>query len=704
MPIRLSGMNSGLDTDSIVQALMASKTAKKTKIEHQKTQLEWKQNIWSELNTKIYSFYTNQVSKMRLQSGYVSKTATSSDTSKLTVTAGNNAANGSYKIKVKSLAASQYVTSAKLGANGDAKDINGEKITEKTKLSALGMKADGTNSIDVETKDGKSVSFTINENTTVKDFVDSMKGIGLTASYDEGQGRFFIGSPNSGSNQAFTIKMSAMESTQADKFAEVKEAVGYDTMSADIQKSVRESLQSISSDNSAENVATMLANIEAKSEEAVKETAQKYYSDKFSEQYEENYKSQYISVENDAINGVVKTVTADGEAALKESLGEEKYAKLSEDQKITELEKLAKTNAQKDIDALADQVVENGLTDAEAGINIADKASRTAAITNAVNAYAAVATTNRVTEEGSSTELQKLGLDTVDGSAVAEQSTGKGMVVIAASDTQVEVNGATLTSDSTTMSVNGLTLNLSGVTDDEVTVTVANDTSAVYDTIKDFINQYNSILTDLNGKYYASSAKDYAMLTDEQKEAMSEDEIEKWEDKIKDSLLRRDDTIGGLLTSMKESMTNVTITASNGKRYSLANLGIAMGSDYKERGLLHIRGDEDDKEYADKTNTLQNLLEEDPQIVQEVLSGIVGKLYSSMNEKMKSSTMSSAFTFYNDKQMTKQMTSYKSQIKDWEAKLAEYEEKYYRQFTAMEKAMAKINSTQSTFSSYMGIG
>ena len=70
-------------------------------------------------------------------------------------------------------------------------------------------------------------------------------------------------------------------------------------------------------------------------------------------------------------------------------------------------------------------------------------------------------------EAGSSAELQKIGLDTIDGSAVQESASGVGMVVVAAADSVVQVNGATLTSSKTSLNVNGLSLDLMDVTDGE---------------------------------------------------------------------------------------------------------------------------------------------------------------------------------------------------------------------------------------------
>ena len=344
--------------------------------------------------------------------------------------------------------------------------------------------------------------------------------------------------------------------------------------------------------------------------------------------------------------------------------------------------------------------IEDAVTYGSVDAGVAEKATRDADIIVAVDNYADQISSG--TGVAASSGLTKLGLDNIDGSAVKENASGTGMAVIAAADSVVQVNGATLTSSNTTLDVNGLTLDLVSASDKEVKVTVSNDSSAVYDSIKDFVEQYNSILSEMNKYYYASSARGYDPLTDDQKKEMSDDEVEKWETKIKDSLLRRDNTLEGIMQTMRTTMTGTTVTASNGKTYSLANLGITTGKDYKEYGLLHIKGDEDDEDYADSTNTLENLINEDPDVVQEVMSKIVTDLYSNLNKKMAATTMSSALTFYNDKEMTKQVTQYEKDIKEWKTKLADMEDRYYKQFTAMEKALASLQSQQSSLASYLG--
>ena len=55
-------------------------------------------------------------------------------------------------------------------------------------------------------------------------------------------------------------------------------------------------------------------------------------------------------------------------------------------------------------------------------------------------------------------------------------------------------------------------------------------------------------------------------------------------------------------------------------------------------------------------------------------------------------------------QIEKQLKSYESDISDWDKYLQKLEDRYYKQFTAMEKAMTKMNSSQSYLSQLMGGG
>lgn len=703
MPLRMTGMTSGLDTDSIVSALMEAQTTKKTKVENKKTKLEWTQNIWTGLNKKLYSFYTDSAGKMRFQSSYQTKKAASSDASILTATAQSSASSGSYTVKVNQLAAAQYVTSAKVSAKStDASGkVTESKVTSDTKLSALGFDTEGDTTIEI-TAGEKTINLNVDETTTVRDFVNALKDAGLNASFDEKQGRFFISAKESGADGKFTITSKTMTAEQVAAQNKLMDSVDYSNLSSDDQDTVKKILSDLKNAQDTSAATDAEKSLQDISDRTAKEKATEYYKNKLTDDMLSRY--QYETDGTDGTGDAHKAGDIDY-SKVKQALqnaGLDKNVYTESDRLIVLKQKIIEPTvtenlASDEYTAKISDAVENGLNDA----GIEKQSERYSTISLAVNGYAQAMKDG--TEQSKESALKLLGMDDIDGSAVKESADGTGMVVIEAADSIVQVNGATLTSSNTTLDVNGLSLNLVSASDKEVKVTVSNDSTAVYDAIKDFVEQYNSALSEMNKYYYADSSRGYDPLTDDQKEAMSDEEVEKWETKIKDSLLRRDSTLSGILETFRTSLTGITVKASDGKTYSLANLGITTGKDYKEYGLLHIKGDEDDTDYADSENTLQSMINSDPDIVMEVMSGIVSNLYNNINKKISTTTtMKSALSFYNDKEMTKQMTQYKKDIKSWETKLSDMEDRYYKQFSAMETALSKLQSQQNSLASYLG--
>ena len=722
MPIRMTGLTSGLDTESIVNALMSAQRTKQTKVENKKQKLEWKQEIWKGLNTKIYGFYKDSLSKMKYASNYSTKKAAVSDSTKLTATASTKAAAGSYKVEIHSIASAQYVTCGKLSTYKDS-DGNDKTATSSTKLNDLGM----TSGTVLKLKVGdKSTALEVNDSTTIDDFVKFCSDAGLNATFDEKQQRFFLSSKDSGSENSFELSANDYSGDGKNIINNINDSVGLSNLTSEQKKTYNSIVYgaiSAKKEISSEDIATLqtLAKSSADAEATSKATA--FYRAKMEKGYtisDEAEKAIREKYKDDT------TLTdADKETAIQKEIDEKKK---------TEIDAAMATDESK---AAIAELVKKGITDATvtgAGLSSDDASKYTfaekterdkiaeEAVTNSVKAYNAVTKTGLTSESSalSALGMQNFSMEALkDKPGISETAPGKGMVLTKAKDTEVVYNGATLTSTTTSIDVAGVTLNLLGTTQTgeiqdpndpdkkipvygTVNVTVSNDTSAVYDTIKEFITEYNSILKTMNTYYDASSASSYEVLTDEQKEAMSDDEVDKWNTKIKDSLLRRDSTLSGLISTMKTNMMG-TVTASNGKTYSLANLGITTSSkNYNEGGLLHIKGDEDDDEFADSTNTLMQMLEEDPDTVKEVLSGLAKNLYDGLNKKMGTSTLSSALTFYNDKEMASQLSDYKKEISDWESKLSDMEERYYSQFSAMETALAKIQSQQNTLSSYLG--
>ena len=56
--LRMTGMYSGMDTESIVSQLVKTKSTKVTNLKNEQKKLEWKQTAWQDLNSKIYNMYS----------------------------------------------------------------------------------------------------------------------------------------------------------------------------------------------------------------------------------------------------------------------------------------------------------------------------------------------------------------------------------------------------------------------------------------------------------------------------------------------------------------------------------------------------------------------------------------------------------------------------------------------------------------------
>lgn len=725
MPIRMTGLNSGLNTESIVAALMSAQRTKMTKVENKKTKLEWKKDIWSSLNTKIYDFYTKSLSKMRLKSNYMTKAASSSNTTKVVAKASTKAATGTYTVKVNKLASTQYVSSGKLN-KVKVDDGNGNQVdadaTSKTKLKDLKDTSGNptfTNGTQIKIENGangQTVYLDVNEETTIQDFLDKCTSVGLTATFDEKQQRLFLSSEKSGEGNAFKITSSELSSNQQQASNDLKTLVGYKGLSSADKSTVDSLLAGLQ--NGTVTVADATQKLQEIGKAGVESDAEKK-ANRF-----------YYDVANKAAGDALSAAAAAGQSEA-DYLKANGYSNLDVtdsaavagakasyiDNKTTEL---LGTQQYKDDIAAA---IQNGISSTDVQNKLPgtpstdeflytfdDITTRTNNITNRI----ATATQNYYKEmhdnasdaNASGSALASLGLTNFDGTTEIKENdaanNGTGMVVIAAKDTEVEYNGATLTSNTTNISVSGLELEILGTTEGEtVNITVTNDVSGIYDTIKDFLSEYNALLKEMNSYYNADSAKGYDVLSDDEKEAMKDSEVEKWEDKIKDSLLRRDSTLNSIISSFRNKMMG-TFTASNGKTYSLSSIGISTSGDYAEGGLLHIRGDEDDAEYADEKNVLKQLLEEDPDAVTDVFTHLTESLYTDLQNKMSRTPLSSALTFYNDKEMNSQLSDYKTRISKLEAKFNEMEDRYYKQFTAMEKAMANMQSQQNSLASYLG--
>lgn len=273
---------------------------------------------------------------------------------------------------------------------------------------------------------------------------------------------------------------------------------------------------------------------------------------------------------------------------------------------------------------------------------------------------------------------------------------------------KIELNGVTYTSDTNTFEINGLTITANEVASG-ITLSTKQDTSGVYDNIKKLLKEYNDLMKEFATAYNADKATKYKMLTDDQKEEMSDDEVEEWENKIKEGLLSGDETISNIRSGLKSITTagiDVTLKDGTVKTMFLSDFGIGTGSYFateeNERDALHIDGDTDDSLTSGNTDLLRAFISSDPEAVQGFFIEFSRSMYSKMSDLMRGTEYSSSFTIYEDKLMASQYSAYNTKISDAEEALAAAQDKLYSKYAAMEKALAKINGSSGSLSSMFG--
>jgi flagellar hook-associated protein 2 len=209
--------------------------------------------------------------------------------------------------------------------------------------------------------------------------------------------------------------------------------------------------------------------------------------------------------------------------------------------------------------------------------------------------------------------------------------------------------------------------------------------------------------------FNADKATKYKMLTDDQKDEMSEKEIEEWEKKIKEGLLSGDETLSTIRTGLKGVISqgfDVTMKDGSTRKMYLADFGIGTGSYFtteeNERDLLHIDGDPDDTTTSSNTDLLNALVSSDPDAVQSFFTQFAKNLYGKMSDLMTRTEYKSAYTLYEDKLMASQYSSYTTKISSAQKALEAAQDRYYKKFSTMETALAKINSSSGSLSSFFG--
>ena len=564
MAIRITGMYSGLDTESIINELASAQSYKKTKLVKAQIKHSWKQDAWKALNTKIYSFY-QKLDDMRLQGSYKKKKTTVSDPNAVKVVSGENTVDGVHTLKVSQLAKQAYLTSANLETD------KGVRFRGGATLKQLGFT--GTGSISVNGALGQEVKIDVSEDMTINQFVDKIKETGLNANFDEGNQRIYISSKDTGKNANFFLSANdqngfkalgalGLLASPADpdslEVKDYKKWQSYLTDTAARQKVIDDevaarALAYKTENDELTNFIKALDDGNRYNEKKLKELdGFADYGDVSKAPYNGDYAKLKTAL-YDRIYGEEVEETKmkdDGVTPETDDEGNEIKVKVRKNGMYQDLEKLTK-----ELDDLEKAATPDAAAIAAKKTDIDNVKKEIKKAEDCYDYVNSIATNEETKKKNQDTITANAAMFTVDDSDpdnikvngtqalidkvkdevdakiaaaddfltnTSDYTKGKEAHKIQGRDAEFVLNGVNYTSYNNTLTVNGMTITaMEENPDKEITLSTTADTDGIYDMIKDLFKSYNELINEMDSLYNAEAAKDYEPLTSEEKDALT---------------------------------------------------------------------------------------------------------------------------------------------------------------------------------------
>ncbi len=301
-----------------------------------------------------------------------------------------------------------------------------------------------------------------------------------------------------------------------------------------------------------------------------------------------------------------------------------------------------------------------------------------------------------------------LGSTSPEGQDFLNTTLGINTLQVNGKNASIVVNGTEVndlaTNNVTIMGVNFALKNTTYDTSGNLTtssVTVSKSVDAQIKNIKDFVDKYNELLDKMNKAISEPIYKDYQPLLEDQKTEMAEKQIELWEQKSRSGLLRNDRIFAGLINKMRNAMGSAVNTGSDYN--TLASIGISSKS-YTDKGKLYLDEAKLREALENDSDGVQKLFTQTG-VTNEGTNGLINRLYDDSQQGIKDLTNKAGSTgnAQNDQSVIgKLLSRLQTDISMQTERLARKEAQYYRQFTAMEKAVAQYNSQGSWLYQQMG--
>ncbi len=248
-----------------------------------------------------------------------------------------------------------------------------------------------------------------------------------------------------------------------------------------------------------------------------------------------------------------------------------------------------------------------------------------------------------------------------------------------------------------------------------VKFTASANVDAATEKVKKFIEDYNELIKTVHGHKTTKPDREYEPLTDDQKDEMTEKEIEKWETKAKAGILYSDSTLRDYSVSLEGVMTDLLRQGINYE--DLKSIGVEMSTDSFDGGTLQFNEDKFREAMKEDPGKVSGLIAGDgktkglAQTIQDTITPYATR-YQSRNAKnggrgsygrlVEQAGTSKLVLTTNNNTIYTSLKEMNEKIKNLKSLLKTEQDRYIKQFTSMESSISDLNTQSMYLSSITG--
>lgn len=685
--MRIGGLASGMDIDTIVKDLMKAERMPLDKLNQKKQILEWQREDLREIN-KLFLGFRNEIFNMRLQSTFQVKSASSTNESKISATA-STIASGTFTITSAQKATSAYNISG--GSDPNVGKISGgTKIDSKKRLYEIKDHFAGKNDINWDTY--KEVVQVKSDTTTVqldKTQLDSISGPTITVKDKTGATTTFNVVQGTDANPSVlaTDVYINTETGQMTFGSTVTAGSTFDISYDFTQKETKnvtgeESIFFLN--NGYVRSGSLPATIEVKDADG---NIVKTFTVESGTEAEPTVASDKVYVNTETGKLTFGTELSDGQSF------DVNYKYHYFTTSMSTYDKAGNKNTQT-FEVKGTQSLDEfflGLNGSELGVSAFYDEYTDKVIINRKETGNFNTAGKEILFDGDSFMTKVLNFDENN--------------ELGGDDAIFTINGLETQRHSNTFEFNGVTITIKEdikATDTPVSITVNNNTDKVFENIKNFVDKYNELVLKMNEKLAEPRYSKYQPLTEEQKAELSETQIEKWEEKARSGLLKGEPILTNVLSSMRNDFAS-TISGLSEEFNSMFDIGLSTGS-YETRGRIIIDEDKLKQALADNPDKVMKIFtNKDSEFASQ---GIANRLYNSVDKALKKlgdkAGSPLSLSKVDNSLLGKSISDMDRRIERFEDRLTQIEDRYWRQFTAMEQAIQRANQQSAFFAQQFG--